>query len=62
MEPIADLQAIDIEVRNIKSAAEKLSRMSENFPALARNTVRILASVKMLELNINDYVALESED
>jgi hypothetical protein len=62
MEPIADLQTMDIEVRQIKSAAERLSRMGENFPALARNALRILASVKMLELNISDYVALESED
>ena len=62
MEPIADLQAMDIEVRHIKSAAEKLSRMGENFPALTRNALRILASVKMLELNISDYVALESKD
>ena len=28
--------------------------MGENFPALARNTARILASLKMLEINISD--------
>lgn len=62
MKPIHDLKKMDAEIRQIKSAAETLSRMGENFPALARNAFRILASVKMLELNIGDYVALESED
>jgi hypothetical protein len=62
MKPIADLNAMELEVRHIKSAVEKLIRMGEDFPALARNSHRILASVKMLELNISDYVDLESVD
>lgn len=62
MEPIHDLKKMDAEIRHIKSAAEKLSRMGENFPALARNAHRILASVKMLELNICDPVALDMDD
>jgi hypothetical protein len=33
--------------------------MGGNFPAIARNAVRIQACVKMLELNISDYVTLE---
>jgi hypothetical protein len=61
MEPIHDLIKMDAEVSQIKSAAEKLCRMGENFPALARNAHRILASVKMLELNICDYVSLDSD-
>lgn len=62
METKMDLNAMDVEVRRIKSAAEKLNRMGENFPALARNTIRILASVKMLELNISDYVSLDAAE
>jgi hypothetical protein len=59
MESNVDLHAVDDEVRRIKSAVEKLNAMGENFPALARNAVRIQACVKMLELNISDYVLLE---
>jgi hypothetical protein len=36
--------------------------MGANFPALARNTVRILAGIKMLEINISDIVDLEDGD
>ena len=62
MEPIHDLKEMDAEVRRIKSTAEKLCRMGENFPALARNAQRILASVKMLELNICDPISLDADD
>ena len=53
-----DMNAMDAEVRRIKSAAERLGRLGADFPAIARNTQRILASVKMLELNVSDYVSL----
>jgi len=59
MESMVDLHAVDAEVRRIKSAVEKLNSMGENFPAVARNAARIQACVKMLELNISDYVVLE---
>jgi hypothetical protein len=32
--------------------------MAESFPALYRNSSRILASIKMLELNISDITNL----
>jgi hypothetical protein len=59
MESNVDLYALEDEVRRIKSAVEKLAFMGGNFPAIARNAVRIQACVKMLELNISDYVTLE---
>lgn len=40
MESKIDIHAIDVEVRRIKSAVEKLDCMGENFPAIARNAVR----------------------
>ena len=55
-----DLNKIDAKIQLMKKAAEELNQMGENFPALARNTVRILASVKMLELNVSDLVDLDS--
>ena len=61
MQPDFDLKAMVSEIRRLRSAAEHLNQMGGDFPALARNSRRILASVKMLELNISDYAALEPE-
>ncbi|MBT8365639.1 MAG: hypothetical protein KJP23_13145 [Deltaproteobacteria bacterium] len=55
-----DLNKIDAKIQLMKKAAEELNQLGENFPALARNTVRILASVKMLELNVSDLVDLDT--
>ena len=51
-----DLHEINEKIQLIKKTAEELNHIGENFPAIARNTVRILASVKMLEINISDLV------
>jgi hypothetical protein len=59
MPPRIDLNAIDAKIQLMKKTAEELNRIGEDFPALARNTVRILASVKMLEINISDIVGLD---
>jgi hypothetical protein len=60
MNPRIDLNAINDKIQSIKKAAEELNRIGEDFPALARNTVRILASLKMLEINVSDLVELDS--
>ena len=59
MTPRIDLNAINDKIVLMKKAAEELNQIGENFPALARNTVRILASVKMLEINVSDLVELD---
>jgi len=60
MMTIDDLNQIDKKIQVMKSTAEELKRLGDNFPALARNSVRILASIKMLEINISDLVELDS--
>lgn len=60
MMTLDDLKQIDKKIQAMKSSAEELKRLGDNFPALARNTVRILASIKMLEINISDLVELDS--
>ena len=55
-----DIKKIYDKIRVLKRTAEELNRMGEGFPALARNSTRILASVKMLELNVSDLVDLDS--
>ena len=51
-----DLDDIDTKIQLMRETAEELKRIGEDFPALARNTVRILASIKMLEINVSDLV------
>jgi hypothetical protein len=53
-----DLDQINDKIQLMKKTAEELNRIGEEFPAIARNTVRILASVKMLEINVSDLVEL----
>ena len=53
-----DLHEINDKIQLLKKTAEDLNRIGEDFPAIARNTVRILASVKMLEINVSDLVEL----
>jgi aspartate/glutamate racemase len=54
-----DINKINTKVQLLKKTAQELNRMGEEFPALARNTARILASVKMLEINVSDLVDLK---
>ena len=55
-----DIKKFDDKIQVLKRTAEELKRMGEDFPALARNSTRILASIKMLELNVSDVVELDS--
>ena len=49
-----EIRKIDTRIKTIKKAAEELKEFSAAIPAVDRNTARILASVKMLEINISD--------
>jgi len=53
-----DLNQINDKIQLMKKTAEELNRLGQDFPSVARNTVRILASVKMLEINVSDLVEL----
>ena len=48
------INEIDEKIQNIKKLANDLTIRGEEFPSLYRNSRRILASIKMLELNISD--------
>lgn len=54
-----DLKEMDARIKAMKKSAEQLRTMAEDFPALYRNTSRVLASIKMLELNLSDLVDQE---
>ncbi len=51
-----DVEKMAEKIRLIKAAATELLRVSEGIQAVDRNVDRILASVKMLEINISDIV------
>jgi len=53
-----DLKELDGKIQLMKKTAQELKQMGEDFPALYRNINRILASIKMLELNISDLTAI----
>jgi hypothetical protein len=47
-------------IRMIKKAAQELRALSAEIPAIDRNVERILASVKMLEINLSDLLDLRT--
>ena len=54
MNPQIDLNKINAKIQSMMKAAQELNQIGEDFPTLARNTVRILASLKMLEINVSE--------
>ena len=50
------MEKMDSRIKAIKKEAEELKTLSEGIPAVDRNVERILASVKMLEINVSDLV------
>jgi len=60
--PQIDLNKINTKIQIMKKTAEELARAGKDFPAIARNIVRISAGIKMLEINISDVVELENSD
>jgi hypothetical protein len=51
-----EIKKIDTQIKAIRKAAEELKDVYGNIPAIDRNAVRILASVKMLEINVSDLL------
>jgi hypothetical protein len=56
MAELIDLEGIEEKIQLMKEVAQELKVMGKNIPAMDRNLVRILASIKMLELNISDIL------
>ncbi|KPJ78897.1 MAG: hypothetical protein AMJ54_01130 [Deltaproteobacteria bacterium SG8_13] len=54
-----DLQKLHSDIRLLQSITDRMLDGSEGFPALNRNIRRIQAGLKMLELDICDWVDLE---
>ena len=54
-----EMKKMDTRIKAIKKAAQELKDLSGGIPAVDRNAERILASVKMLEINISDILDLK---
>ncbi len=51
-----ELRKLDTRIKAIRKAAQELKEFGVGIPAVNRNADRILASVKMLEINITDLL------
>jgi uncharacterized protein YukE len=51
-----DIKKMDAKIKEIRKAAEELQKMGGDIEAVKKNLVRLLASTKMLELNISDAI------
>jgi hypothetical protein len=49
-----DIKAMAAKIKALRTNAEALKEISGGIPAVDRNVVRILASVRMLEVDISD--------
>jgi len=49
-----EIRKLDTRIKTIKKATLELKQLSGGIQAIDRNAERILASVKMLEINISD--------
>ena len=53
-----NIQKMDAKIKEIRKAAEELQELGGDIEAVNKNLVRLLASTKMLELNISDAISL----
>jgi hypothetical protein len=52
----SELIELDKKIQVIKRAAAELKKLSNGIQAVDRNADRVLASVKMLEINVSDVL------
>ena len=55
-----EIRKLDTRIKAIQKAAQELKKLSRGIQAVDRNANRILASAKMLEINISDLLELGS--
>jgi len=53
-----DMVEIHDNIQQLKQTVLELQVLGEKIPAVEKNTNRILASIKMLEINVSDIVSL----
>ena len=56
MDQRIDMEDMRAKIQEMKTLAEELKNRSDQFPAVCRNTIRILSSIRMLEMNVSDVL------
>jgi hypothetical protein len=56
-----DIKAMVAKIKALRKNAEALKEISGGIPAVDKNADRILANVKMLEININDVAEISGK-
>lgn len=51
-----NLAQMDDRIRTVKKMIDELYTLAEGFPAVRKNAERIMANIKMLEINISDII------
>ena len=54
-----EMRKMEARIKTIRKTAEELKDLYGGIPAIERNAARILASVKMLEINISDLLMIK---
>jgi hypothetical protein len=54
MENQIDVKALDAKIKELRKTAEAIKELGGEFQAVKRNINRVLASTKMLEINVCD--------
>jgi len=62
MDSGADLEAINARIVALKQTTLELQTLGAGIPCIARNAVRILASLKMLDIGFSDVVGLGADE
>jgi regulator of replication initiation timing len=55
------IEGIDQKIRLLRNTAEELMAMAGDIGAIKKNLIRLLASTRMLELNVSDVKEVLSE-
>jgi hypothetical protein len=53
-----DIKAMSEIVRSLRQDTERLKEIGAGMPVIQKNADRILADIRMLEININDVVEM----
>lgn len=54
MEHKIDVKTLNKKIQLLKNISEEILEEAETFPSLYRNCRKILANIKMLEINVSD--------
>jgi len=61
MSPEYDIKGMLAKIKELRKNAEALKNIAGDFPTVVKNCDRILADVKLLEININEVAEISGK-